>query len=240
MVRYRLDDSALSGLAPDMLAIFNPKIVEGEFLYAIYENREQVPLGLAIVSLKDMTVKKIPLDIASRIEPFTFSLFVQGRLNNRGYDPINLEKLDNRLLISTAFSNETFVLDLETDSVTIKTFHSELTEDKKPIPAKTRAETINEIQDLMNDAKKSVSFGRFYFDQTSQRLWRFSRDLDREIGDSLVFRSVLTVFDEELNQLAESVVDVDPLSKKFFKNGKLWSYINVEDELGFAVMDLKF
>ena len=26
----------------------------------------------------------------------------------------------------------------------------------------------------------------------------------------------------------------------FWKDGKPWSYVNVEDELGFAVMDLKF
>lgn len=240
MKRYRLDDNALSGLEPDMLAVFNPKIAEGKFLYAIYEKQEQVPQGIAIVSFENMSAKKIPLDISSRIEPFTFSLFVQGRLSTRAYEPIYMQMVEDRLIISTAYSNEAFILDLETDSVTLKTFRSELTQDKKPIPAKTRFETINEIQDFMNDAKKSVSFGRFYFDKTNRRLWRFSKDLEREIGDSLIHKSVLTVFDEDLNQLAESVVDVDPFSKKFFKDGKLWSYINVNDELGFAVMDFKF
>lgn len=236
MKRYRLDDNALSGLEPDMLAVFNPKIAEGKFLYAIYEKQEQVPQGIAIVSFENMSAKKIPLDISRRIEPFTYSL----KSSSKGYEPINLELVDNRLIISTAYSNEAFIVDLESDSVTVKSFRSQLTQDKKPIPTRTSAETINELVDLMREGKKSVTFGRFYFDQTSRRLWRFSRDLDREIGDSLVFRSVLTVFDEDLNQLAESVVDVDPFSKKFFKDGKLWSYINVNDELGFAVIDFKF
>lgn len=83
-------------------------------------------------------------------------------------------------------------------------------------------------------------FGRFYFDKTNRRFWRFSRDLESEIGDSLIFKNVLTVFDENLNQLGEIAVSVDPFSKKFFKDGKLWSYVNVDDELGFAVFSFNF
>ncbi len=236
MKRYPLTPDAFPELEREVIAVFNPKIADGELLFAIYETYEKVPQGVAIISFEDMRVKKIPLELAGRIVPFTYSL----KSSSKGYEPINLELVDNRLILSTAFANEAFVLDLETDSVTVKTFHSELTPNEKPIPAKTAAETINEMEALRTEAKKSVMFGRFYFDKTQRRFWRFSRELDREIGDSLVYRNVLTVFDEDLNQLTEALVPVDPFSKKFFKDGKLWSYVNVEDELGFAVMDLKF
>jgi hypothetical protein len=50
------------------------------------------------------------------------------------------------------------------------------------------------------------------------------------------------VYDRDFNLIGEA-----ELSEKlafprdfFFKDGKLWSYVNVEDELGFAVMDFKF
>ena len=56
----------------------------------------------------------------------------------------------------------------------------------------------------------------------------------------MVFRNVLTVFDEEINQIMETEVLVDPFSKKFFKDGKLYSYVNVEDELGFAIFTFDF
>ena len=236
MKRYSLTSEALAGLELELLAPFNPKIADGNSLYAIYETQDQIPQGLAIVSLDDMAVKKIPLDLSSRIVPYTYSL----KSSSKGYEPIYLELVDNRLIVSTAYANEGYVLDLETDSVTVKTFHSELTADKKPIPTRNSVETIDEMQVLRTEAKKSVTFGRLDFDKTHRRFWRFSRDLDREIGDSLVFRNVLTVFDENLNQLAETIVLADPFSKKFFKNGKLWSYINVNDELGFAVIDFNF
>jgi hypothetical protein len=236
MKRYQLNSEALSGLEPEVLSAFNPKIADGEFLFSIYENYEQVPQGLATISFEDMRVKKFPLALASRIEPYTYSLKFSGK----GHEPINIELVDNRLILSTAYANEAFILDLESDSVTLKTFHSELTSDKKPIPIRTSAETINELSELMKEGKKSVTFGKFYFDKTHRRLLRFSRDIDREIGDSLVFKNVMTVFDENLNQLGEVIVPVDPFSKKFFKDGKLWSYVNIEDELGFAVFTFDF
>ncbi len=236
MNRFQLSPEALSGLEPDVISMFNPKIINGKFLYSIYENNEQVPQGLAIVSLEEKSVKKIPLDLADRIKPYTYSL----QSNSKGHEPINLELIDNNLIISTAYANEAILLDLESETVSLKTFHSELTGDKKKIPARTSAETINELEDFMKEGKKSVTFGRFYFDPTNRKFFRFFMDLEKAIGDSLVFKNVLTVFDQELNQLAETEVPVDTFSKKFFKDGKIWSYVNVEDELGFAVFTFDF
>jgi hypothetical protein len=240
MTRYQLTPDALPGLEPEVLSAFNPKVADREFLYSIYENYDQVPQGVATISFEEMIVKKVPLALASRIVPFTYSLFIQGKLSNRGYEPINLVLVDKLLILSTAYVNEVFILDLQSDSVTVKTFHSELTADKKMIPPKTTAETINELEELRREGKKSVKFGGFRYDKTHRRFIRFSQDLDREIGDSLVFKNVLTVFDENLNQLGEKIVPIDPFSKKFFKDGKLWSYVNVEDELGFAVFTFDF
>jgi len=241
MQQYRLTPETLSGLEPEDILAFNTKLSsDGKYLFSIYENMERIPQGLASISFEEMQVKKIPFDLASKIQPFIYSLFLDGRLRARGHDGIHMELIDHRLIVSTPYANEAFILDLQSDAVTVKTFHSELTADKKPIPTKTAAETINELEELRREGKKSVKFGGFYYDKTHQRFIRFSQDLDREIGDSLVFKNVLTVFDENLNQLGETIVPVDPFSKKFFKDGKLWSYVNVDDELGFAVFSFDF
>ena len=63
-------------------------------------------------------------------------------------------------------------------------------------------------------------------------------DAERE-GDDRVF---LFAYDKELNLIGE--VELKELITQpeypFFKDGKLWSYVNVEDELGFAVMEFNF
>lgn len=155
MKRYALTPDAFPGLEPEVIAVFNPKIADGQLLFAIYETYEKVPQGVAVISFEDISVKKIPLELASRVSPYTYSL----KSNSKDHEPIHLELVDNRLIVSTAYANEAFVLDLETDSVTVKTFHSELTPDEKPIPARTAAETINEIQELTTEAKKASCLG---------------------------------------------------------------------------------
>ncbi|GHB40385.1 hypothetical protein [Mongoliitalea lutea] len=46
----------------------------------------------------------------------------------------------------------------------------------------------------------------------------------------------LSVFDKDLQLLGESIVPISlaRLSKAFVKDGKIWIYQNMEDELGFV------
>lgn len=238
---YRIGSESLTGLDPsDVFGVNTKMAADGKDFYIIYENSERLPQGLARISFENKQVKKIPFDIASKVQPYIYSLVMDGRLMSRGHDGLFLELIENQLLLSTPYSNEAILFDLEKSTVTIKKFHSELTQDSKPIPVKTEGGSFSELQNLRQEAQKSVTFGPFIFDKKSQRVYRFSQDLDREIGDSLVFKSILTVFDQDFNQLVEQEVSVDPLSKKFFKDGKLWSYVNVADELGFAVITFDF
>lgn len=50
------------------------------------------------------------------------------------------------------------------------------------------------------------------------------------------------VFSQDLEFLGETKIEGLPSVPRdsFFKDGKLWSHVNVGDELGFAVMDFKF
>lgn len=240
MERFFLTEEVLPGLESTMLAPFNPKVTIGKTLYSIYETYEREPLGLAIIDLENGNVEKIPMEFSEKIVPFTFSLYVQGRLGNIIYEPIQLVLANDQLIISTAFSNEANIFDLNTKTRTLKKFHSDLTENQTKIPPKTSAETINEFQDLLDETNKHVKFGPFIFDKTHQRFCRFSRELKSDRGDSQIFKNVLTIFDKNLNQLGETEISIDPFSIKFFKDGKLWSYVNVEDELGFAIVTFNF
>ncbi len=59
------------------------------------------------------------------------------------------------------------------------------------------------------------------------------------IGDSATFKQVITVFDEQLHQIHEAQIPINHFTYKFFKDGKLWSFVNLEDELGFEVYTFK-
>ena len=82
---------------------------------------------------------------------------------------------------------------------------------------------------------KEIHFLKFHYDDQNEKFWRFSTSLDRMIGDSATYDIVLTIFDKDLAQLHEEKVEFSEKgSLTFFKDGALYSYINLEDELGFV------
>ncbi|EAZ81737.1 hypothetical protein ALPR1_00810 [Algoriphagus machipongonensis] len=74
--------------------------------------------------------------------------------------------------------------------------------------------------------------------------WRFGKKTfeGKEKGDPRTFEIYLFAYDEDFHVLGETKLDELKTmpSTYFFKDGKLWSYVNVEDELGFAVFTFNF
>lgn len=124
--------------------------------------------------------------------------------------------------------------------MTYELFNSKLTPNAKKVSERTTVNNIEEMMEIVEEAQKQVEFGNFLYDDKSDKVFRFTTDLDRMIGDSATFKNVITIFDSDLNQLHEEVVDFNRPNFSFFKDGKLYSYVNVEDELGFAVFTFDF
>jgi hypothetical protein len=60
--------------------------------------------------------------------------------------------------------------------------------------------------------------------------------------DSFESKVYLFAYDADLNLLGETLLENLTSTPRFyfFKDGKLWSYANVNDELGFAVFTFDF
>ncbi|MBD3627061.1 MAG: DUF4221 family protein [Cyclobacterium sp.] len=213
---------------------------DGSMLITTYGIAKNAQQGLAIISLDGLQVKKVPFELGQKIQPFVRSFYMDGRLMSQSVESIYLNEIEGVVLASSPHFNEVHQMVLGKDSISVKKYFSEITKNSKPIPTKTKSETFEEMEALYLESRRQVDFGRFYFDAKGKMAWRVTNELDQEIGDSLIFRQVLTVFDEKMNPLGEKVLKFDAFGYKFFKDGKLWSYVNVQDELGFAVIDFKF
>lgn len=243
MNSYALRKQKFDSLNPGETLDFGFSVSEdGQTAYVAYgkEDEEQARSGLAVISLKDLRLRKIPVKIWETLQPYVRSFFENGEMQMRTIEPVYKTQIGNRVLLSSGNFNEVYVLDLLTDSVRQITYTSKLTRDMKTLPEKTTANSNQEMREMFQQSNREVEFKEFHFDDKSRKFFRFSRDVSRIIADSVVYKSVLTVFDEELNQIHEEEVPLDIFGLRFFKDGKLWTYVNVEDELGFAVMDFKF
>lgn len=66
------------------------------------------------------------------------------------------------------------------------------------------------------------------FEDASTEAFQFPTTTEAEV--------FLTIFDENLEMLAESKIAgiTMPPQKHFVKDGKIWMFVNVEDEIGFV------
>ncbi len=82
------------------------------------------------------------------------------------------------------------------------------------------------------------------WDETREMYMRLGKKtfLGKEKGDPSTFEVFLFAYDKDFNVLGETKIEglAQVPANYFWKDGKLWSYVNVEDELGFAVIDFKF
>ena len=103
----------------------------------------------------------------------------------------------------------------------------------------SRAEYEEELKKLT----QKISYWSFIWDEKSQRYFRFASraiGFDQE-GWTKDYEIFFMAYSKDLELIGET--RLKGLSKTpfgFFKDGKLWSQVNVEDELGFAVFTFDF
>ena len=212
---------------------------DGKFFYSCYgkKDNKSPKSGLAIVNLNTMELKKVPLDLFEKIDKFSIVFSPEGNSKMEISETVFFDLFQDKILISSTPYNEVLTLNLSDGTVAHKSFHSELTKDEKEGNYKKRANSREELDEHIREKVKEVTFGKLYFDDQNEKFWRFSISLDRMIGDSTTYQSVLTIFDKELTQIHEqrmSCLMSVPSFLTFFKDGMLYSYINLEDELGFV------
>lgn len=209
---------------------------DGDFFYSSYgvQNNKSPKSGLAIINLRTRELKKIPLDLYERIEDLSIVFSPNENSKISLTEGVLFLPYKNKIIASTTAFNEIYFIDLTDGSIEKRSFQSALTADAKKGDYQKEAHSEEELNELNAGRMKEVNFHKLYFDDQNEKFWRFSSELDRMIGDSAAHQHVLTIFDKDLNQLHEENVDYSETgSLTFFKDGTLYSYINLEDELGF-------
>lgn len=212
----------------------------GTYFFTTYEKAPGEVLGLAKIHIKEKTLHKIPIPQLRELEKFKFTLFSEGRRVSTIQERLFLDVVGGNVLISSTAINEIYVYDVQNDTLMHRSFESNLTANRKKEYEKNRVESTKEMQSLMKK-QRDVSFLNYVYDPINQRYYRFSQKFEKEGPEGNINRPVLTVFDRNFDPIFET--DQLPLEKityKYFaKDGKLYLYENVLDEMGFIVMEIK-
>ena len=199
--------------------------------------------NLISINFDEKSSKVIDLPEMDRTNDFRIVLENNGfRIN--WAQVLTIQAINSKIYITTPVHNG--IYRFEPVQNKLDYFSSPLTltatEKTKKVKKKVYSEgSMNEQIDIINS---EVRFYQLIWDEQSNRFYRFSSVLIPSNSSERSTKSevFLTAFDSELNLVGETQLEelTQIPENPFFKDGKLWTYVNVEDELGFAVFTFYF
>jgi len=160
-------------------------------------------------------------------------------------ESINMQEFGDAMYISGQTTNKIYKYDYPSDSLSLLEFDFTIVPNEKEIPILNTVSSQEEFDNQMEKALTQISFEKLIFDESTNRFYRFGRIYEpKKEGEDRYTRSQVSLFafDDQLKLIGETEIpELDQVPNfSFFKDGKLWSYVNVEDELGFAVFTFDF
>ncbi len=149
--------------------------------------------------------------------------------------------LNDMAILSCDSYNEVIIYDLLNDTRTHRKFTSSIMPNEKV--AKHGSPIIEVTRDDLSALallNAQITFGQFYFDDLNKLFYRISYMSNGLEGDQRKLRYFLSIFDQNLNHLHDigDLPDDFPAQFLFILNGKMYSFLNENDEIALNVMSV--
>lgn len=244
-------DLELDKIAPDLLLSSE---VYPQTLYEDPQNNNRV-IGLFLnwhenifflleFDLANRTSKKIELPKFAKINEYKTEILINGNfVGNLGGSVFSTQGSD-KLVLSSSVINEIQIFDLVRDSLYSKSWDTSLLGAKRKYFGPKQFEySIEEMEDISKKSEEDINYGEFFWDDVNEKFYRFSSkkkltESKNEEGHYTIISAevFLSVFDKELELLGEALIpEITTAPKKHFtKDGKIWIFENMDDELAFV------
>ncbi len=214
----------------------------GKTHVSLYGNFFQGDWDLSLIDLESRSGKIVDLPAFDFLKDFKFMNLNGTTMIAYGED-IEVYPLNEKLFISTTATSQVYQYDFELDSLRLFEFPHQITALRKTGDINPEPSGDEEFNDQMEMLRTQIAYKKMLWDENTRRYYRFGDKMKPKVADDLprTYEVFLYAFDENLNLIGET--QLEELDKApsfpFFKDGKLWSYVNINDELGFAIMDFE-
>lgn len=238
--KYEFDKNTLSGYEfgeTDVVSYMGTFSPDGKTYVGELEDESfrKPAKGLAVIDIEKMEVNFVPTDAISKLDEFRIMLEMDGNAMMSMGESVYMKFINGQLVLSNTAMNEVYLYDTSTDSLMRKTFEASLTGNERVKNFPTQVDSREALFETSKEKSKQVKFGPMNFQKEENLIWRISTDLDRMIADSVVTKDVVTFFDTDYTMLKEQTLENFTNSNtRFFKDGMLYSFLNVDDELAFV------
>lgn len=220
--------------------VANSNFPNQAFAIVVHDFANSVTLRQLVSSRE--TIKSYNIDPQENYKTYTL-----GDLNNYNkWDPrVYLKSIEDHIIVSHEYSNDFYVVFPAKDSVVSINYDSRIMPSK--VSPTTEGDLINSTEDrkiALRNYRNQITYGPIVFDKMNGRYVRLAASIqygeEERVGYLLpeIKRSVLylSIFDKNLNHLLDQEIPEltqTGIPKYFIREGALWMYVNIEDELGF-------
>lgn len=211
---------------------------DGNSLITFYADKflEKAPMGIAVFDFQKESFYYKPVDVLKSLEKYRVNFYYNDNPAGAMFSSFYLLSKNDTLIFSNGGVNQLYFYNLKTDSISHKTYSSEFTSYEITSSYPSRMDDEVAYRELTKETQKEVNYGRLYYDKVHQVYWRFTKEFNKMKGETPLFKTVLTVFDPQFDQLGEILLQEDFVLpyKVFVKNGAIWTFLNIEDEVAFV------
>ncbi|SIS81300.1 DUF4221 family protein [Belliella pelovolcani] len=223
-------------------------IAEAEDLlvFGLSYDYENVEINLDVLSVEENKVNRLGLNSKKSYGDLSIRSARSGNI----VDPsIEFQNQNNKIIVSYEFSNEIVYYDLKEKALKFVDYNPTLTP-KRVNPPNIRVGSLEEIIKEVKHFYEQVKFYKPVWDPESKQYYRLSTKTiyaeegteksTETYGEVQEIKVFLSVFDTEFNFLMErEIKELSEFDNDYFmKDGKLWLFINLEDEFGFVRLSL--
>lgn len=238
------DEEILNQLENGELAFYNDIISSDGSTYFGNYTASHIPNkpnqdGLVIMDFNTKKLKLIDIPALKALHDFKIQVEINGGNSTAG-DQSFLMVNGSQILISQGSVNGVSVYDLNLDSLKVYSYETELLPTEKPGNYTRKVGSVEEFQAAMDAKTKEPEFGEFMYDSDHNLYYRISFLKEPKADGELEWKGVLSIFNEDFKLLHEEAGLGTYSGEKFVKNGKIYRYINIEDEMAFEVLTPSF
>ena len=204
-------------------------------LYGLIQGYEDKKFVLGVLHLEEYETSRVELKSFDKMPEYSFMHYI-GKSTMHQTPKVGIEKFGRKVILSNEITSDLMWYDTAMDSLFMKSYTSQLTATQKEKTYKKEHETPEEYRVEYARYKQEVNFMPPFWDRDSQLFLRFSYFENESRTDVY-----LTAYDEELNQLGETLVPqlTKKPAKHFAKDGNIWIYENIADEMGFVRLKIQ-
>ncbi|WP_439490253.1 DUF4221 family protein [Algoriphagus sp.] len=209
--------------------------VDDQRLYGLIQRYKTNTVVLGIMNLENYEISKLELESFEKLPDYHFQYSLGNALMNR-MPLTSIDHVGTKLLLSNEITSTLMWYDTEVDSLFSKAYTSQLAPSQKEKEYKKEFASKEEYDAEFARFSKEINFMPPFWDPENKLFYRFSYQIVG--GKAKVY---LTALDEDLNQIGET--KIPQLTKRpfryFFKDGKVWFYENMDDELAFVRLSIE-